>query len=265
MAVACTSMRLLHLLSLALLSSLASAADEPKHAKPCTVTSPKSRSFFDLSSLALHPPDESKKKSKDERTESWLAQGHDYGVNFTMNFCAPVVEDLKDVAGLDKDEWRNVSAFYKEGKRTYSLGRSSTEPIFRGRKLVLNFTHGSPCDDDDVPRKREIIDVGDKKEHGDRKGAKADALVRRKSTLVSFLCEKDAYDSSKPKVAVSFVGASPDQCAYFFEARSPYSCGGASQAEQDVGPGGVFGIMYALPLQPTVRRVAADSTSHLAP
>ena len=255
--------RPLPLLALALLSLATSgAAEEPKHAKPCTVTSPNSGSFFDLSGLALHAPpdDDTKKKSKDERTESWRVRGHDYGVNFTMNFCAPVVEELRDVVGLDKGEWRNVSAFYRRGKRTYSLGRSSTEPVFRGRKLVLNFTHGSPCADsdsdsdddddrdddeadDDALYRREIVETSDTRNHDEGKRAKHAAPVRRKSTLISFLCEKDAYDAAKPKVAVSFVGASPDRCAYFFEARSPYSCGGASQAEQDVGPGGVFGIM----------------------
>ena len=233
---------LLPLIPLALLPLLISAADEPKHAKPCTVTSPSSGSYFDLSSLAVLPPAEDGKKSKDDWDESWMARGHDYGVNFTMNFCAPVVEELKDVVGVDKDEWRNVSAFYKQGEKTYSLGRSSDEPVFRGRKLVLNFTHGSPCEEDDVPKKRKIIDDDD---DDDKKHSKGGSHVRRKSAIISFLCERDNYDSAKPKVAVSFVGASPDMCAYFFEARSPVSCGGASRNEEDaVGPGGVFGIMY---------------------
>ena len=106
------------LLPLALLA--VHAADEPKHTKPCTVTSPNSGLFFDLSSLAVSPPD--KAKAKDARDESWLAKGHDYGVNFTMNFCAPVVEDIKDVVGVDKEEWRNVSAFYTKNDKIYSIG-----------------------------------------------------------------------------------------------------------------------------------------------
>jgi cation-dependent mannose-6-phosphate receptor len=39
-----------------------------------------------------------------------------------MNFCAPVVEELNDVEGIDKASWRNVSAFYTMGKKTYSIG-----------------------------------------------------------------------------------------------------------------------------------------------
>ena len=110
------------LLALALLPSLLSAAaDEPKHPKPCTVTSP-SGSYFDLSPLSVLAPDHAHRKGKDDRTESWLARGHDYGVNFTMNFCAPVVEEVHDVVGVDEAEWRNVSAFYEENGRTYSLG-----------------------------------------------------------------------------------------------------------------------------------------------
>jgi cation-dependent mannose-6-phosphate receptor len=43
-------------------------------------------------------------------------------VNFTINFCAPVVEHLKDVVGLDKTQWANVTAFYKDKGKTYSIG-----------------------------------------------------------------------------------------------------------------------------------------------
>ena len=113
---------LLAFLSLALLPPLTHSADEPKHHKPCTVTSPNSGSYFDLSSLALQPPDAEGKQGKDVRNTSWSARGHDYGVNFTMNFCAPVVEELHDVVGVDKGEWKNVSAFYEQDGKTYSLG-----------------------------------------------------------------------------------------------------------------------------------------------
>ena len=45
--------------------------------------------------------------------------------NFTMNFCGGVVEDLKEmggVEGVDRDLWRNVSAYYKEGDEVFSIG-----------------------------------------------------------------------------------------------------------------------------------------------
>jgi cation-dependent mannose-6-phosphate receptor len=44
---------------------------------------------------------------------------------------------------------------------------------------------------------------------------------------------------------VSFVGASQDECTYFFEARSMAACGGVNETEQTLGPGGIFGVMYA--------------------
>ena len=68
------------------------------------------------------PTKEGKKAHKDDRTESWHAKGYDYQTNFTLNFCAPVVEELRDVVGVDEGLWRNVSAFYTLGGKTYSIG-----------------------------------------------------------------------------------------------------------------------------------------------
>lgn len=104
-----------------LFSTLASAADEPKPRKPCTIKSPSSGLEFDLNGLAVLPKEEGK-KGKDEREESWMARGYDYGVNFTINFCAPVIEGMEDVVGVEEEKWRNVSAFYKEDGKVYSIG-----------------------------------------------------------------------------------------------------------------------------------------------
>ncbi|SLM37336.1 Mannose-6-phosphate receptor binding domain [Lasallia pustulata] len=104
-------MRLPHLCAcLSLLAPLpAWAADSksPAPLKPCTIYSATSGSFFDLNALSVQPPKEGKKAHKDDRTESWHAKGYDYQTNFTLNFCAPVVEDLDDVVGVDNDAWRN--------------------------------------------------------------------------------------------------------------------------------------------------------------
>jgi cation-dependent mannose-6-phosphate receptor len=104
-----------------------SASDDKKlkapPVKPCTVRSPASGAFFDLHSLSIQPPKDSKdKKNSAVTVESWHAKGYDYGSNFTLNFCDPVVEELTDVEGVDKALWRNVSAFYTVGKKTFSLG-----------------------------------------------------------------------------------------------------------------------------------------------
>ena len=111
------------LLSLFSISSVQAADSKaPKPTKPCTVTSPSSGSFFDLNSIAIQPLEDGKKAHKDDRTESWHAKGYDYGANFTLNFCDPVIEGLKDVVGVDKGMWRNVSAYYTLGGKTYSIG-----------------------------------------------------------------------------------------------------------------------------------------------
>lgn len=43
-------------------------------------------------------------------------------------------------------------------------------------------------------------------------------------------------------MTLSFV-ASPDSCTYFFEARTSAACGGIETAQQQLGPGGVFGVI----------------------
>lgn len=139
-----------------------------------------------------------------------------------------------------------------------NIRQESSKPVFRGRKLVLNYTSGSPCDSprtqnvdlrlsDGDQRKRnddDDDDDNDKMKHDDEedrddRNRKNDK--RLKSTIISFHCEND---SLKPKVALSFIAASEDECTYFFEVRSIAACGGVNQTEQSLGPGGVFGVMY---------------------
>lgn len=94
---------------------------EPVHA-PCTIRSPTSGAFFDLNPIHVILPDDPKKAGKDARNESWSARGYDYGTNFTLNFCGPVVENLTNVVGVDEARWQNVSAFYQLDGKTYSIG-----------------------------------------------------------------------------------------------------------------------------------------------
>jgi cation-dependent mannose-6-phosphate receptor len=105
------------------LQSRDSSSDKKsKPLKPCTIRSPTSERFFDLNPIAVTLPEEGKKPHKDDRTESWHSRGHDYGVNFTINFCKPVVEEIEDVVGVKKAHWGNVSAFYEMKGKTYSIG-----------------------------------------------------------------------------------------------------------------------------------------------
>ena len=241
-----------------LLSSAPVFAKDPEVLKPCTIRSSTTHSFYDLSSLAVHKSDDGKKAKKDDREESWHARGYDYGANFTLNICAPVVEDLDRVKGLSAKEIRNVSAYYTIDKTTYSLGQTNTNLTFRGRKLVLNYTGGSPCSAQEVERdstallpsynitkelgtrKNKHEDEDDDEDEDDKPKHSKD--TRRKSAIISFLCDSSP---NAPKAAISFVGSDPDHCSYFFEARSPAACGGASVSQESgsVGPAGVFGLI----------------------
>jgi cation-dependent mannose-6-phosphate receptor len=113
-------------LALAVLATGAAAAlPEDKKApplKPCTIRSADTGNFFDVSALRLEPPKNKDKPTKTEALQSWHARGYDYGANFTLNFCAPVVEEVKDVAGVESAGWKNVSAYYEKGGKTYSMG-----------------------------------------------------------------------------------------------------------------------------------------------
>lgn len=101
-------------------------------ATKCVATSPTTGLYYDLSSLTVHPPPTDPEKSrKHARDQSWHAKGYDYPANFTLNICAPVIEDVRDVVGVEEQNWRNVSAYYQRDGRTYSIG-------FVARKLSLN-------------------------------------------------------------------------------------------------------------------------------
>ena len=105
--------------ALVVTASLASAASE-KPLRSCTATSSTTGSFFDLSPISVPFP--GKKAAKNTRTESWKANGYDYGSNFTLNFCAPVVEDLDEVVGIAEDYWEDVAAYYEDDGHIYSIG-----------------------------------------------------------------------------------------------------------------------------------------------
>jgi len=106
---------------LPLLLSTALAADS-KPVKPCQIYNPINGNFYDLNTMTVQPLQNHKKAHKDDRLESWHARGYDYDTNFTMNFCAPVIEPLEEVAGIKEALVRNVSAFYTHGEKTYSIG-----------------------------------------------------------------------------------------------------------------------------------------------
>ncbi|KAE9985038.1 hypothetical protein BLS_000065 [Venturia inaequalis] len=241
-------------LVLPLLASAASTSDDKKTKdpapKPCTIRSPASGAFFDLSSLSLHPPKDTKDVKKGEVSESYHVKGQDYGANFTINFCAPVVEDLTNVEGVDRKLAQNVSAYYTIGKKSYSIGSVNSELVLRGSKLVLNYTNGSPCDSPSPKPKRQlahgvqdlrsakIIDDDD----DDKSHKKKD--VRRKNTIILLSCQKDPLGPKSPKATISFAGEM--DCTYIFEAKSQAACAGIETTPQQLGPGGVFGVIMLI-------------------
>ena len=119
-------------------------------------------------------------------------------------------------------------------------------PVIRGRKMVLNYTDGSPCPEltkRDDATSLEIIggDDDDKKnEDGDEK--KHSSSTRRKTTIISMLCERDPL---MPQLTLSFV-ASPDECTYIFEARTSAACASIETAKQTLSPSGVFGVILMI-------------------
>jgi len=147
----------------------------------------------------------------------------------------------------------------------------------RGRKLVLQYSGGSPCDKksktkrtassvhegatyryEDYTDEEEVDldgpvtptrtkdddkgdDEDDEKEDKSKKGDK-----RRKSTTISFLCD---HDPLATHAAVHFVGSDPDECAYFFEVRSQHACIAAEPHHPGtIGPGGVFALIFGIAL-----------------
>lgn len=213
------------------LPSINAATDEKPVLSPCTIHSSSTGSFFDLRPLQITLEGT---KYQTASNESHHAKGYDYPANFTMNFCGPVVESLDAVEGIAKNKLVNVSAYYKDQSGDiYSIGQQNDEPIFRGKKLLLNYTMGSPCPDVDEDGKP--IDTQSK------------AHTRRKSTLLSFICDTSPLLSTRP--AISFLG-SPDHCVYVFEVRSRYACGGTTQSNEKgtLGPGAVFGVILGIAL-----------------
>lgn len=122
--------------SLLLLSSILGLANASGGShlsdEPCVARSPVSGLYYDLNAISLAPPllKDGQKVYEDDRDESWHAMGHDYPANFTVNICAPVIEDVADVVGVDPSRWQNVSAYYELEGQIYSIGYDNRPATF---------------------------------------------------------------------------------------------------------------------------------------
>lgn len=222
------------LATLPICSSAASSPDsKASDVDPCTIHSSLTGSFYDVRPLTLTTDGT---KTQSATNESYHARGYDYGANFTINICGPVVEELDDVEGVSRKQWANISAFYKDptDDMIYSLGEVNRNLTVRGRKLLLNYTNGSPCPDLDELGNPLMISSSSK-------------TSRRKSTILSFTCDTSPALSTTPRI--SFL-ASPDHCSYIFEVRSRYACAGATPSHEKgtLGPAGVFAMILVIGL-----------------
>ncbi|KAJ3938198.1 Cation-independent mannose-6-phosphate receptor CI-MPR [Colletotrichum fioriniae] len=230
-------------------------------APACTAASKSgSGAFYDLRPDIAVKPEEGK-SSKSGVITDYHARGWDYGRNFTLNICAPVIEALDDVEGLTKSESKNVSAFYEYKNEVYSIGSSSMDIQTRGRILVLQYKNGSPCGKTKSKRSK-AHDGASYNKYADEEEATAlsafgntqnkvtadkddsDSTMRRKSATISFHCDTEQVGGA---AHISFVGSDPDDCAYFFEARSQHACPRAEPHQPgSVGPGSVFAIIFVI-------------------
>ncbi|KAB5517467.1 mannose-6-phosphate receptor binding domain-containing protein [Coniochaeta sp. 2T2.1] len=222
-------------------------------ATPCVATS-SSGAFYDLRDdmASALKEGEKERKHKGPVDDYRWERPHDWHYNFTMNICAPVVKGVKDVVGVDKALWKNVSAYYEEGGKTYSLGQLNTTLVPRGSQLVLRYSGGSPCGtrkskDND---KRELHSGASHKDYDhitevDRPSdwAKEDEEpARRKSAIISFRCDRDIGNT---QARLSFIETDEDECTYVFSMLSQHACAKTEPHKPgSVGPGGVFGIIF---------------------
>lgn len=114
-------------LVLLLAAAIARAADSTtssttSSAPACTAASKSGTgAFYDLRpDIAVKAEDG--KSTKGSITTDYHARGWDYGRNFTLNICAPVIDAVEDVVGLNKVESKNVSAYYTYKNEIYSIG-----------------------------------------------------------------------------------------------------------------------------------------------
>ena len=152
----------------------------------------------------------------------------------------------------------------------------------RGRKLVLQYTGGSPCglsdkkndkrgslstasrykhyvfDEDEKRTSKDEDDDEDEDKGTDKDKPKDSDKDKSKDKEKEKENESDKTTRRKSATisflcdrdpdtptAASFVGVDPDECAYFFEVRSRHACAAAEPHKPgSVGPGSVFAIIF---------------------
>lgn len=196
-----TTMMLLFVLACLLPVGAANGVHSRESEEECTITHPTTGEFYDLRGLARHPDE--------EHAVDWHANGYDYtGGNFSLNICAPLITKTSRLSTT-----KNISAVYtNEEERMYSIGETSTELRFRGKKLILEYHGGSAC-------------PGDSQYH--------------KSSLILFTCDPSMIGTA----SVGFIGEL-DDCSYFFEYKTSRACATTRDVASALSPGYVFLIIF---------------------
>lgn len=167
----------------------------------CAVMNPTTGTYIDLSQLSATPnsPRDGGRTSRSR----WLVPSWGCHTNFTLGVCSsPITDDDRELANT-------TGAYYVDPAtgREVSIGDFSTRPrLSPARKLTLQYDHGDVCPNG----------------------------VDRKSTLLSFVCDRDLA----ARAQISFVGSLHD-CAYFFEVRSVHACP-TSARSNEVNVLGIF-------------------------
>ncbi|KAK9486082.1 mannose-6-phosphate receptor binding domain-containing protein [Lipomyces starkeyi] len=190
----------------------------------CTAIAPHTGNFFDLRGLT---------RVKEVDESDFHVRGHDYGHNFTINICAPVLAAGGKFSGIADPV--NVSAYYTtDSGEHFSIGQVSSQPVFRGRRLVLEYMDGSPC-----PSYPNL----------------------HKSSIITLACDRELLSN----IALNFVGQL-HECAYFFEARTPHACakaGSKGGGADTLGPFGMFALIFAVMIMVYVLAVSRRRIPYL--
>lgn len=149
----------------------------------CTITHPTTKEFYDLRGLSRY------------EGSDWHVNGYDHA-NFSINICAPLLTTK-----------RNISAAYTTDQM-YSIGRTSSQLTFRGKKLSLTYTDGSPCGE------------------------------YTKSSIILFTCDPKMIGTA----SVNYIGEL-NECSYFFEFKTSRACATTRDVEAALSPAYVFLII----------------------
>ena len=133
-----------------------------------------------------------------------------------------------------------------------SPSSQSMDLVSRGKRIVLEYTGGSPCGPQSSSERRDAplaINNDEPPYSLDHEiesvaAVKEDNRTRRKSTIIAFVCD---HNPGSTQASLSFIGTDPDECSYFFDARSIHACASAEPHQPgSVGPGSVFGLILII-------------------